>query len=48
MPNVCYLGLTPSHSSIQHAADAVWSWSYEPNIPIRKTFGLPLTRPMGM
>lgn len=35
-------------SSIQHAADAVWPWSSEANRPIRKTFRLPLTRPMGM
>jgi len=35
-------------SAIQHAADALWPWSVESNRPTRKTFGLPLTRPMGM
>jgi hypothetical protein len=40
--------LNTRRSSIQHAADAVWPHSQETNRPIRKTFGLPLTRAMGM
>lgn len=40
--------LNTRRSSIQHAADAVWPYSVEAHRPIRKTFGLPLTRPMGM
>ena len=40
--------LNTRRSSIQHAADAVWPHSLETNRPIRKTFGLPLTRAMGM
>lgn len=40
--------LNTRRSAIQHAADAVWPYSVEPKRPIRKTFGLPLTRPMGM
>jgi hypothetical protein len=40
--------LNTRRSSIQHAADALWPWSDEAHRPIRKTFGLPLTRPMGM
>jgi hypothetical protein len=35
-------------SSIRHAVDAVWPYSAEAHRPIRKTFCLPLTRPMGM
>ncbi|MEO5715598.1 MAG: hypothetical protein ABIT37_19120 [Luteolibacter sp.] len=33
---------------IQHAADALWPWSLESSRPTRKTFGLPLTRPLGL
>ena len=40
--------LNTRRASIQHAADAVWPHSQETNRPIRKTFGLPLTRAMGM
>lgn len=40
--------LNTRRSSTQHAADAVWPHSQEANRPIRKTFGLPLTRAMGM
>lgn len=40
--------LNTRRSSIQHAADALWPWSIEANRPIRKTFALPLNRPMGM
>jgi len=40
--------LNTRRSAVQHAADAVWPWSDEAHRPIRKTFGLPLTRPMGM
>ncbi len=40
--------LNTRRSSIQHAADALWPWSLEANRPVRKTFALPLTRPLGM
>ncbi len=40
--------LNTRRSSIQHAADAIWPWSIEANRPIRKTFALPLNRPLGM
>ncbi|MEO5917911.1 MAG: hypothetical protein ABIS50_27000 [Luteolibacter sp.] len=40
--------LNTRRSAIQHAADSRWPWSNEANRPIRKTFGLPLTRPLGM
>jgi hypothetical protein len=40
--------LNTRRSAIQHAADAVWPYSEETNRPVRKTCGLPLTRPMGM
>ena len=40
--------LNTRRASIQHAADAIWPHSQEANRPIRKTFGLPLTRAMGM
>ena len=40
--------LNTRRSVIQHAADAIWPWSTEASRPTRKTFGLPLTRPMGM
>ena len=40
--------LNTRRSSIQHAADALWAWNIEAHRPIRKTFALPLTRPMGM
>jgi hypothetical protein len=40
--------LNAMRSAIQHAADALWPWSVETNRPIRKLFGLPLTRPMGL
>jgi hypothetical protein len=40
--------LNTRRSSIQHAADALWPWSIEANRPIRKTFALPLNRPLGM
>jgi len=40
--------LNTRRSAVQHAADAIWPWSDEAHRPIRKTFGLPLTRPMGM
>ncbi len=40
--------LNTRRSSIQHAADALWPWSLEANRPIRKTFALPLNRPLGM
>ena len=40
--------LNTRRSAIQHAADGRWPWSIEANRPIRKTFGLPLTRPLGM
>ena len=40
--------LNTRRSSIQHAADAIWPWNDEAHRPIRKTFALPLTRPMGM
>lgn len=40
--------LNTRRSSIQHAADAIWPWNNEAHRPIRKTFALPLTRPMGM
>ena len=35
-------------AAVQHAADAIWPWSLEANRPTRKTFSLPLTRPLGM
>jgi hypothetical protein len=40
--------LNTRRSSIQHAADALWPWSLEANRPIRKTFALPLNRPLGI
>ena len=40
--------LNTRRSVIQHAADATWPWSIESNRPTRKTFGLPLTRPLGL
>ncbi len=40
--------LNTRRSAIQHAADALWPYSTEANRPIRKTYGLPLSRPMGM
>ena len=40
--------LNTRRSAIQHAADALWPWSDENNRPIRKTFSLPLNRPLGM
>lgn len=40
--------LNTRRSAIQHAADAIWPWNDEAVRPIRKTFSLPLTRPMGM
>ena len=40
--------LNNHRSAIQHAADAIWPWSNEANRPTRKTFALPLTRPLGM
>ena len=40
--------LNTRRASIQHAADAIWPHSQEANRPIRKTFGLPLTRAMEM
>jgi hypothetical protein len=40
--------LNTRRSAIQHAADALWPWSLEANRPIRKTFALPLNRPLGM
>ena len=40
--------LNTRRSSIQHAAEALWPHSLEANRPIRKTFGLPLTRAMGI
>jgi hypothetical protein len=35
-------------AAIQHAADALWPASAEANRPIRKTFGIPLNRAMGL
>jgi small-conductance mechanosensitive channel len=35
-------------TAIQHAADALWPASAEASRPIRKTFGLPLNRAMGL
>ncbi len=35
-------------SAIQHAADSIWPASEEPTRPIRKTFGIPQTRAMGV
>ena len=35
-------------AAIQHAADALWPASDEANRPIRKTFGIPLNRAMGL
>lgn len=32
----------------QHIADALWLASDEANRPIRKTFGIPLSRAMGL
>ena len=40
--------LNTRRSVIQHAADALWPWSAESSRPTRKTFDLPLTRPMGL
>jgi len=40
--------LNTRRAAIQHAADAIWPWNEEAHRPIRKTFALPLTRPMGM
>jgi hypothetical protein len=34
-------------SALQHAADVIWPYTQDPNRPIRKTFELPLGRPMG-
>lgn len=35
-------------AAAQHAADALWPASEEATRPIRKTFGIPLTRAMGV
>jgi hypothetical protein len=35
-------------SAVQHAADALWPWSAETSRPTRKTFALPLTRPLNL
>jgi hypothetical protein len=40
--------LNTRRSAIQHAADSLWPWSDEALRPIRKTFSLPLNRPLGM
>lgn len=34
-------------SALQHAADVLWPYTQEANRPIRKTFELPLGRPIG-
>lgn len=40
--------LNHHRSAIQHAADAIWPWNTEANRPTRKTFALPLTRPLSL
>ena len=35
-------------AAVQHAADALWPAADEATRPIRKTFGIPLTRAMGV
>jgi len=35
-------------AAVQHAADALWPASEESNRPIRKAFGIPLNRSMGL
>ena len=35
-------------SAIQHAADGTWPYTEEANQPFRKSFHLPLSRPMGL
>ena len=40
--------LNTRRAAIQHAADSAWPWSLEAHRPIRKTFALPLNRPLGM
>jgi hypothetical protein len=35
-------------AAIQHAADALWPATREANRPVRKTFGIPLNRAMGL
>ncbi len=40
--------LNTRRAAIQHAADGRWPWSIEAHRPIRKTFALPLTRPLGL
>ncbi len=40
--------LNNHRSVIQHAADAIWHWSNATTRPIRKTFALPLNRPLNL
>ncbi len=40
--------LNHHRSAVQHAADALWPWSAEASRPTRKTFALPLTRPLNL
>jgi hypothetical protein len=40
--------LNHHRSAVQHAADALWPWSIEINRPTRKTFALPLNRPLNL
>jgi hypothetical protein len=40
--------LNHHRSAVQHAADALWPWSQEINRPTRKTFALPLNRPLNL
>lgn len=40
--------LNHHRSAVQHAADALWPWSAETSRPTRKTFSLPLTRPLNL
>ena len=40
--------LNTRRSAIQHAADAIWPYTDEMNRPIRKSFEIPLSRPLGI
>ncbi len=40
--------LNNHRSAVQHAADALWPWNTETSRPTRKTFALPLTRPLNL
>jgi hypothetical protein len=40
--------LNHHRSAVQRAADALWPWALEASRPTRKTYDLPLTRPLNL